>query len=35
MLEAAHYRLEQFKEQFPGSELARSAEEKFVEMLKK
>jgi membrane associated rhomboid family serine protease len=35
MLEAAHYRLEQFKEQFPNSELAGSAEEKFVEMLKR
>ncbi len=34
MLEAAHYRLEQFKEQFPKSELARAAEDKFVEMLK-
>jgi membrane associated rhomboid family serine protease len=34
MLEAAHYRLEQFKEQFPDSELARAAEDKFVEMLK-
>ena len=34
MLEAAHYRLEQFKEQFPRAELAKAAEDKFVEMLK-
>ena len=34
MLEAAHYRLEQFREHFPESELVRTAEEKFVEMLK-
>lgn len=34
MLEAAHYRLEQFRGQFPGSPLVRAAEDKFVEMLK-
>ena len=34
MLEAAHYRLRQFGEQFPGCELAKAAEEKFVELLK-
>ena len=34
MLDAAHFRLEQFKEQFPGAELAKLAEDKFVEMLK-
>jgi len=34
MLEAAHYRLEQFKERFPASDLARAAEDKFVEMLR-
>lgn len=34
MLEAAHFRLEQFKEQYPGAELARAAEDKFVELLK-
>lgn len=35
MLEAAHYRLRQFAEQFPGSELVKGAEDKFVEVLKK
>jgi len=35
MLEAAQYRLRQFTEQFPGSELAKAAEDKFVELLKK
>jgi TolA-binding protein len=34
MLEAAHYRLRQFKEQFPKSELVKAAEEKIVEELK-
>jgi TolA-binding protein len=34
MLEAAHYRLRQFSELFPGSELAKAAEDKFVQMLK-
>lgn len=34
MLEAAHFRLGQFKEQFPAAELAKAAEDKFVEMLK-
>jgi membrane associated rhomboid family serine protease len=34
MLEAAHYRLEQFKEQFPQAELVQAAEDKFVEMLR-
>ena len=34
MLEAAHFRLEQFKEQYPQAELARAAEDKFVELLK-
>jgi membrane associated rhomboid family serine protease len=34
MLEAAHYRLRQFTEQFPRSELVKAAEDKFVEMLK-
>jgi membrane associated rhomboid family serine protease len=34
MLEAAHYRLGQFTEQFPRSELAKAAEDKFVELLK-
>ena len=34
MLEAAHYRLEQFKEQFPRAELAKAAEDKFVEVLR-
>lgn len=34
MLEAAHYRLQQFREQFPGSPLVQAAEDKFVEMLK-
>jgi membrane associated rhomboid family serine protease len=35
MLEAAHYRLRQFAEQFPGSDLVKTAEAKFVEVLKK
>jgi membrane associated rhomboid family serine protease len=35
MLEAAHFRLEQFGEQFPKSELVKAAEDKFVEILKK
>ncbi|MBN2345072.1 MAG: rhomboid family intramembrane serine protease [Candidatus Aminicenantes bacterium] len=34
MLEAAHYRLGQFREQFPGSDLVQAAEDKFVEILK-
>jgi len=34
MLEAAHYRLRQFEEQFPKSELVKAAEDKFVEVLK-
>jgi membrane associated rhomboid family serine protease len=34
MLEAAHYRLRQFTEQFPKSELVKAAEDKFVEVLK-
>jgi membrane associated rhomboid family serine protease len=34
MLEAAHYRLQQFAEQFPKSELAKAAEDKFVQLLK-
>ncbi|MBE0665087.1 MAG: rhomboid family intramembrane serine protease [Candidatus Aminicenantes bacterium] len=34
MLEAAHYRLQQFGEQYPGCELAKAAELKFVEVLK-
>jgi membrane associated rhomboid family serine protease len=34
MLEAAQYRLRQFKEQFPKSELLKAAEEKFVEVMK-
>ena len=34
MIEAAHYRLGQFKEQFPRSELAKAAEDKFVDVLK-
>ncbi len=35
MLEAAHYRLRQFAEQFPGSEMVKAAEEKFVDVLKR
>lgn len=35
MLEAAHYRLGQFREHFPGSPLLQAAEDKFVEILKK
>jgi membrane associated rhomboid family serine protease len=35
MLEAAHYRLGQFREQFPRSTLVQAAEDKFVEMLKR
>jgi tetratricopeptide (TPR) repeat protein len=34
MIEAAHYRLGQFKEQFPRSELVKAAEDKFVEVLR-
>lgn len=34
MLEAAHYRMRQFREQFPGAPLVQAAEDKFVEMLK-
>jgi membrane associated rhomboid family serine protease len=34
MLEAAHFRLEQFRERFPGAELVKAAEDKFVEMLR-
>ena len=34
MLEAAHYRLQQFAEQYPGCDLAKAAEVKFVEVLK-
>ncbi len=34
MLEAAHFRLQQFREQFPDSPLVQAAENKFVEMLK-
>ncbi|MCU0237180.1 MAG: rhomboid family intramembrane serine protease [Acidobacteria bacterium] len=34
MLEAAHYRLRQFREQFPDAPLVQAAESKFVEMLK-
>ena len=35
MFEPAHYRLRQFGEQFPKSELVKAAEDKFVEVLKK
>ncbi len=35
MLDAAHYRLRQFREHFPDSPLAQAAEDKFVEMLKR
>ena len=34
MLEAAHYRMQQFREQFPDAPLVQAAEDKFVEMLK-
>ena len=34
MLEAAHYRMRQFREQFPDAPLVQAAEDKFVEMLK-
>lgn len=35
LLEAAHYRLRQFREQFPDSPLVQEAENKFVEMLRR
>ncbi len=35
MLDAAHYRLQQFREHFPDSPLVQAAEDKFVEILKK
>ena len=35
MLDAAHYRLQQFAERYPGCEMAKAAEVKFVEVLKK
>ena len=35
MLEAAHYRLQQFREQFPDAPLVQAAEDKFVEMLRR